>query len=63
MKNIVTAAVLGTAICVSTPLLAAEKADEAVSMAQILELLKTQQREIDALKKELAETNKQVVIS
>jgi len=63
MKNIVTTAVLGTALCVSMPLLAAEKASEAVSMAQIMELLKSQQREIDALKKQLAETNKQVVIS
>lgn len=63
MKNIVTAAVLGTALCVSTPLLAAEQASEEVSMTQIMELLKSQQREIDTLKKQLAETNKQVVIS
>ena len=63
MKNSVTAVVLGTALCVSTPLLAAEKVGEAVSMAQIMELLKSQQREINALKKQLAETNKQVVIS
>ncbi len=63
MKNSMTAVVLGTALCVSTPLLAAEKVGEAVSMAQIMELLKSQQREINALKKQLAETNKQVVIS
>ena len=63
MKNIVTAAALSAALCISTPLLAAETASGAVSMAQILELLKSQQREIDALKQQLAKTNKQVVIS
>ncbi len=63
MKNIVTAAVLGTALCVSTPLLAADKSSDEVSMAQIMELLKNQQREIEALKKQLATTNKKVVLS
>jgi len=63
MKNSVTAAVLGAALCVSTPLLATEEGMDAVSMAQIMALLKSQQQEIDALKKQLAETNKQVVIS
>lgn len=63
MKNIMTVAALSAALCVSTPLLAAEKAADDVSMAQIMELLQAQQREIDALKKQLAQTNKQVVIT
>ncbi|MBQ0721457.1 MAG: porin [Gammaproteobacteria bacterium] len=58
-----TVAALSAALCVSTPLLAAEKAADDVSMAQIMELLQAQQREIDALKKQLAQTNKQVVIT
>jgi len=63
MRKTVTAAVLGTAFWVSAPLLATEQNSDEVSLAQIMVLLKNQQREIDALKKQLAETNKQVVIS
>ncbi|OUS09508.1 porin [Gammaproteobacteria bacterium 53_120_T64] len=63
MKNIVTAAALSAALCVSPSLLAAEKVSDEVSMAQIMELLKNQQREIEALKQQLAKTNQKVVIS
>jgi len=63
MRKTVTAVVLGTAFWVSAPLLATEQNSDEVSLAQIMVLLKNQQREIDALKKQLAETNKQVVIS
>ncbi len=63
MKNIVTAVALSAAICASPSLLAAEKASDEVSMMQIMELLKNQQREIEALKQQLSETNKKVVIS
>ncbi|MBL4783344.1 MAG: porin [Porticoccaceae bacterium] len=63
MKNIVTAAALSAALCVSTPLLAAEQASEEVSMAQIMQLLQSQQREIEALKQQLTKTNEKVVIS
>lgn len=63
MKNIISVAALGAALCVSTPLLAVEDEGNDVSMAQIMELLQSQQREIEALKQQLAETNKQVVIS
>ena len=63
IKNIMTVAVLGASLCVSTPLLAVDKASDEVSMAQIMALLKSQQGEIEALKRQLAATNKKVVIS
>ena len=63
MKNIAIAAALGTVLCVSTPVLAEVKASDEVSLAQIMQLLKSQQQEIEALKKQLASTNEKVVIS
>lgn len=60
MKNIVTAAALSAALCLSTGAMAVDVANEEVSMAQIMALLKSQQHEIEVLKRQLAATNKKV---
>ena len=61
MKKIATATVLGASLCVSLPLVAEEMSDDhKTSMAEIIELLKLQQEEIEELKEQLLKTNKKV---